>query len=98
MKGLSLLGATFLPGTFLASIFSMSFFNFEPGPEEYLVSAKIWIYIALTFPLTGIVVLGWLWWDRARQRTLRAEEEKLEETIEDTERNIFPDMAAAPRG
>ena len=35
MKGLSLLGATLLPGTFLASIFSMSFFDFRPQPGEW---------------------------------------------------------------
>lgn len=31
MKTLSLLGALFLPGTYLASVFSMTFFNFEKG-------------------------------------------------------------------
>ncbi len=30
-KRLSLLGATFLPGTFLASLFSMVFFDVESG-------------------------------------------------------------------
>lgn len=31
MKTLSLLGALFLPGTYLASVFSMTFFNFQDG-------------------------------------------------------------------
>lgn len=31
MKTLTLLGAIFLPGTYLASVFSMTFFNFESG-------------------------------------------------------------------
>jgi hypothetical protein len=31
MKGLSLLGALFLPSTYLASLFSMTFFNFQNG-------------------------------------------------------------------
>lgn len=31
MKTLSLMGALFLPGTYLASVFSMTFFNFEEG-------------------------------------------------------------------
>ncbi|KAI8316094.1 hypothetical protein K4K61_011125 [Colletotrichum sp. SAR11_59] len=34
MKALSLLGATFLPGTFLASIFSMTFFDFQEGKSN----------------------------------------------------------------
>jgi Mg2+ and Co2+ transporter CorA len=31
MKTLSLMGALFLPGSFFASVFGMSFFNFEEG-------------------------------------------------------------------
>lgn len=31
MKTLSLLGVLFLPGTYLASVFGMSFFNYEAG-------------------------------------------------------------------
>lgn len=31
MKTISLLGAIFLPGNLLASVFGMSFFNFEDG-------------------------------------------------------------------
>jgi Mg2+ and Co2+ transporter CorA len=31
MKTLALLGSLFLPGTFLSSVFSMSFFNFQGG-------------------------------------------------------------------
>lgn len=31
MKTISLLGAVFLPGTFLASVFSMTFFDFAKG-------------------------------------------------------------------
>lgn len=29
MKSISLMGALFLPGTYLASVFSMTFFNFQ---------------------------------------------------------------------
>ncbi|KAF4425438.1 hypothetical protein CFRS1_v000192 [Colletotrichum fructicola] len=54
MKALSLLGATFLPGTFLASIFSMTFFDFQEGSS---LSPKIWIYFAFTIPLTALVLL-----------------------------------------
>jgi Mg2+ and Co2+ transporter CorA len=34
MKTLSLLGAIFLPGTFLSSVFSMTFFNFRVGESK----------------------------------------------------------------
>ena len=34
MKTLSLLGALFLPGTYLASVFSMTFFDFQKGKQN----------------------------------------------------------------
>lgn len=37
MKTLSLLGAVFLPGTFMASIFSMTFFDFNVGMSLVLM-------------------------------------------------------------
>ncbi|KAK8008325.1 hypothetical protein PG991_010876 [Apiospora marii] len=66
MKTLTLLGAVFLPGTFLSSMFSMPFFEFHDmdGP----VSRSLWIYIVLTFPLTGLVVLIWWWIDQRMAR------------------------------
>lgn len=70
MKGISLLGAIFLPGTFLASVFSTTFFNFETV-ERDSVSRKIWIYFAFTIPLTVIVMLRWLWWDHVRRLVQR---------------------------
>ena len=36
MKALSLIGAVFLPGTYLASLFSMTFFNFQDGKYSCL--------------------------------------------------------------
>ncbi|KAK8071834.1 hypothetical protein PG996_005182, partial [Apiospora saccharicola] len=66
MKTLTMLGAVFLPGTFLSSMFSMPFFEFHDmsGP----VSRSLWIYIVLTVPLTGLVVLIWWWIDQRMAR------------------------------
>jgi Mg2+ and Co2+ transporter CorA len=36
MKIVALLGAAFLPGTFVASIFSTSFFEFQPGKLPFI--------------------------------------------------------------
>ncbi|KAK4100914.1 hypothetical protein N658DRAFT_516410 [Parathielavia hyrcaniae] len=60
---ISLFGAIFLPATYLASIISVSFFNFTPndnttsapggGNEGWLsVTSQWWIYFAITVPLT----------------------------------------------
>lgn len=42
MKTISLMGALFLPGTYLASVFSMTFFNFQSGwsPPFLLLTIK----------------------------------------------------------
>jgi hypothetical protein len=49
--------------------------------DEQVISSKLWIYFALTAPLTAFVVLGWLWWDRTRQQRLAREQALLEENI-----------------
>ncbi len=40
MKMISLLGTLFLPGTFLASVFSMTFFNFQSSKPPLSLLAK----------------------------------------------------------
>ncbi len=40
MKTISLMGALFLPGTYLASVFSMTFFNFQSGKCATLTTKK----------------------------------------------------------
>ena len=44
MKTLSLLGAIFLPATYLASVFSMTFFNFSPGKSQALERGWLMAY------------------------------------------------------
>ncbi|KAK8075393.1 hypothetical protein PG997_010056, partial [Apiospora hydei] len=59
MKTLTILGAVFLPGTFLSSMFSMPFSIFK----------SLWIYFALLVPLTILVV--WIWWGVDQRMVLR---------------------------
>jgi hypothetical protein len=87
MKSLSLLGAVFLPATYLASLFSMTFFNFQnsDGPS---VSSDLWIYFVITVPLTVLIVLFWRWWDKRREVQYAAEDEVLEAGIDELEAQI----------
>ncbi|KAF2279362.1 uncharacterized protein EI97DRAFT_430442 [Westerdykella ornata] len=63
MKAISLVTMIFLPPTFVATFFSMSMFNWEPqGQDPGLVSKYLWIYWAVTIPLTVIVVVCWRLW------------------------------------
>jgi hypothetical protein len=66
MKILALISAFFLPGTFVATLFSMSMFQWQPnGGGGDVVSEKFWIYWAAAVPLTAITVIGWgVWWKR----------------------------------
>ncbi len=103
---ISLFGAIFLPATYLASIFSMSFFDFTPhgnvdntlsssgggndsGPS---VSPLLWIYFAITGPVTLLIVVGWRWWDRRREMRQAQEDADIEAGIENMEAQIMATM------
>jgi hypothetical protein len=128
MKILSLLGAIFLPATYLASIFSMAFFDFIPddgsAPASSLspsaattvtpspnpsggaaaaasaaaaapwspVSPLLWIYFAITVPITLAIVLCWRWWDKRREVKFAKEDEDIEKGIERMEAEIMATM------
>ncbi|KAI1505595.1 hypothetical protein F5X99DRAFT_405074 [Biscogniauxia marginata] len=91
MKTLSLLGAVFLPGTFLASVFSMTFFNFDIGDGKE-VSTDLWIYFAVTIPLTLVIVLSWWALDHRRERQYADEDKDIEKGIEKMETDILAIM------
>lgn len=90
MKTISLLGAIFFPGAYLASVFSMTFFNFQnSGP---VVSNQFWIYWAVTVPTTVFIVACWYFWEKNRERKYDAEDKDLEKGSEDMERGIMATM------
>ena len=94
MKTLSLLGTVFLPATFLASLFGMNFFDVQSdsGSTEFLVSRLLWVYFAVTLPVTLGVVLFWRYWDRKREAKYELEDIDLEEGIETMEAQIMTNM------
>ncbi|OAL44630.1 hypothetical protein IQ07DRAFT_649243 [Pyrenochaeta sp. DS3sAY3a] len=68
MKTLAFLATLFLPGTFIASIFSTGMFNWKVDPDKSaegrVVSEYFWIYWVFAIPLTIAVGVGWwLWWN-----------------------------------
>ncbi|KAM0125000.1 hypothetical protein ACHAO1_010818 [Botrytis cinerea] len=48
----------FLPATFTATFFSMTFFNFT-DPDKPRISPWSWIYALVTVILTGVIQLSW---------------------------------------
>lgn len=91
MKMISLLGVLFLPGTFLSSVFSMTFFDFEPGAET-VVSTQLWVYFAITVPLTAVLLVWWLLFERKREGQYREQDADLEKNIERMEADIMAMM------
>ncbi|KAK3898062.1 hypothetical protein C8A05DRAFT_38361 [Staphylotrichum tortipilum] len=102
---ISLFGAIFLPATYLASIFSMSFFDFKPsdnnsnnnstspgGDLSSYVSPHLWIYFAVMLPATLFLVVWWKWWDRRREKCYAQEDADIEEGIERMEAEIMATM------
>ena len=67
MKTFTFITALFLPGTYVASLFSMSVFDWQGSSahaKSPIVSHSFWIYWVITIPLTIMVMLGWIWWYR----------------------------------
>ena len=58
MKTIAALTMVFLPGTYIAAIFGMNMFNYSA--ESIHVSARWWLYVAITVPMT-ILTIG-IWW------------------------------------
>lgn len=59
MRIIALLTMIFLPGAFVGSLMSSSFFNFDPAADNEVVSHWIWLYLLITARLTIIVFSGW---------------------------------------
>lgn len=58
----------FLPGTAVASFFSMSMFNWSAGSGSTLASKWLWIFFVISTPLTGIVLLVWYLLGKRKQQ------------------------------
>lgn len=75
MKTIAVLTTLFLPGTYVATLFSTTMFNWNPpssgssttpdSPDSTpTVSPYIWVYWVISIPLTLLVMLLWLFWSR----------------------------------
>lgn len=82
MRIISLITLLFLPATFVSTLFSMSFFNYQtPGETktEWGVTYKIWIYAAVAVPLTILGILLWTFGEKWMAMLNRMTEKKDED-------------------
>ncbi|KAK8030942.1 hypothetical protein PG990_000676 [Apiospora arundinis] len=61
MRSIAVLTMAFLPGTFVATVFSMNFFDWQGGAEGIL-SPYIWIFVVVVFVLTALTLAIWRFW------------------------------------
>lgn len=97
MKALSLMGALFLPATFISSVFSMTFFDWQigdnsPPGEHRTVAPELWIYFVVTLPVTITILVGWWLWDHKRENQFRLEDKNIDKEIHDMEKECIKSM------
>jgi hypothetical protein len=79
MTTFTFITALFLPGSFLATLFSMSMFNWQQQnstDDVAVLSNKFWLYWAIAVPLTLCTMLGWCLWYLHASKQFRLELEK----------------------
>ncbi|KAH8759853.1 hypothetical protein F5883DRAFT_647754 [Diaporthe sp. PMI_573] len=64
MFTLAMVTAVFLPGTFVCSVLSTTFFSYDGN--VLAISGWWWILPLTAAPLTGLVMFLWFWWFRQR--------------------------------
>ncbi|KAI0162276.1 hypothetical protein GGR57DRAFT_517627 [Xylariaceae sp. FL1272] len=70
MRSIAFFGMIFLPGTFFATLFSMTFFNWIPQDSDQLISPWIAMYFGLTFLATGTIVWQFQSWAKSQKRSV----------------------------
>ncbi|KAI8930739.1 hypothetical protein NX059_012347 [Plenodomus lindquistii] len=79
MKAIAVVTMTFLPATFVSTLFGTNFFALEPRKGEdgvvFAVSNQFWVYWAISAPMTLVTLALWFWWSRwGRSRNPSASE------------------------
>lgn len=72
MKAIAVVTMTFLPATFVSTLFGMNFFSFEPSEgverSSFTVSRHFWIYWAFSVPMTFVTLALWFGWSHGAKR------------------------------
>ena len=64
MRTIAVLTMVLLPGTAVASLFSMGMFNWSANDGARIASKWTWIYFVVTIPLTVAILAAWWIWSR----------------------------------
>ena len=69
MRIIAAVTLVFLPGTFTATLFSTTFFNFQYQSSR-IVSWWLWLYFVVTVVLTLAVVAGWYYLEKRQNQSM----------------------------
>jgi len=90
MKTIAILTMVLLPGTAVASLFSMNMFNWRAGEGEQIASRWIWVYFVIAVPLTGLTLAAWWMWTRNKSS-------RVSNTLDNNPRPKFMDVESTGR-
>ncbi|KAL1626995.1 hypothetical protein SLS54_002534 [Diplodia seriata] len=89
MKTIAVLTTVFLPGTFIATVFGMDVVDYKPG--------QFWIYLAISIPLTVVVLALWAVWMMWVNSRNEREDERAQDHVtayHDQEMNVLETHSA----
>lgn len=69
MKTIAILTMMLLPGTAVASLFSMNLFDWSAADGGQIANKWLWIYFVVTVPLTGLILAFWWYWNHRSSRS-----------------------------
>lgn len=84
LKTLALVTMFFLPGTLIASIFTLPVLNWEDsqsGKNMKVVGSKFWVYWAFTIPVTIATFITWGVWTSYLQRAAKEKAKVITEEV-----------------
>lgn len=83
MRTLAAVTVFFLPGTFVAAVFSMPLFDWDAqtGATSTVISKRLWIYWAFAGPLTLGTLAVWFIWTRLQTRRRRTRDSEGKEAF-----------------
>lgn len=67
-------------------------FTFNPGPGETIASPNLWIFFAVTIPVTIATYALWIWWHKFSQERYKV---RHEQGLKDVEKELKLRMRSA---
>lgn len=79
MKSLAVVTMVFLPGTFVATLFSMPLFDWHGS--ENLSASGLGVYWATAIPLTVVTISIWIVWTYLQTVQVRRQNERVKRSL-----------------